>query len=97
MRSFLISPSENPFSLIGEDWMLVADAMQPLTLFAQPDQPLKSVVDTMQAERIYQMVVVDNGQNLKSVGLLDRRVIHLKIQNELVLRTSDMEKKEASA
>ena len=79
------------------DWMLVADAMQPLTLFAQPDQPLKSVVDTMQAERIYQMVVVDNGQNLKSVGLLDRRVIHLKIQNELVLRTSDMEKKEASA
>ncbi len=71
------------------EWMLVADAMLPLTNFTTPEQPLDKLFELMAAEKIDQMVVVDSAENMRGLGILDRRTILIRVENEQLVRSGE--------
>lgn len=77
--------------------MPVADAMLPASGFVTPEQELFAVYSNMRMENLDQILVVDSAENMRGVGILDRRCVEIAVENELLIRFGEREKMEAEA
>ncbi len=76
-------------------WMLVADAMLPVTGLTTPGAVLLDVYNEMRMERHLRMIVVDSRENMHGLGVLDQRTLELKVEKRLLVITSGMSEQEA--
>ncbi|MEA4862856.1 MAG: cation:proton antiporter [Victivallaceae bacterium] len=77
------------------NFLLVADAMTKLSGSVTPDQNLWDVCSDMKMERVEFQVVVDSPETMRGVGMLELHDAELKVENELLVRTAQLEKRVA--
>lgn len=68
------------------NWLLVSDIMQPLEEKVLPEQSLKEVLEDMSRMQIETLPVVEDGGQLRPVGVLDMRHARRRIREELMRR-----------
>lgn len=76
-------------------WMLVADAMLPVNGYTTPHENLSKVYANMQLDEYEQLLVVDSAAAMHALGVLDMRGIRRKVQNAMLLKTSEIEQRGA--
>ncbi len=73
------------------EWLLVADVMDSVPARITPDQTLAAAEQQMSECRLDQLPVVAADNTKTPVGIIDRRMIKVKLQSELIRRRSEEE------
>ncbi len=68
-------------------WVLAADVMMPIRYKVGPDEPLQSALDYMETRGLDELPVVENeAQRNQALGILDRRTIRIRVNEEVLKR-----------
>ncbi len=68
------------------EWLIVADAMQPMEQAVTPAMPLSEAMEQMRASRLSHMLVVGQDDPSRPVAILDRREVENAVANERLRR-----------
>ncbi|MFH1692549.1 MAG: cation:proton antiporter [Candidatus Omnitrophota bacterium] len=72
------------------DWMLAGDALMPISTKISASLPLESALHMMDEAVVEELPVVDDINNDRLVGMLDRRSVDKAVEQELIKRQTGL-------